>query len=91
MTATIFYWYNGGVQQINNVANYPITFQTYINSGFIIYGVNNIQWLNTIINEHETDWFDIWNDGYNAVMFYVIPTSPNYSIAATRTITLQTL
>lgn len=79
MYTDIFYWYDGSAQRINGATNYPITFQTYVNSGFAILGEGNI-WENLGFQEESQIGFDyVHTDEYRSI-FYVVPTSPNCSL-----------
>lgn len=81
MATYIFAWDGTKVTQVGNTV--PITFQTYVNSGFVIYGLYNTQWANVVPDIADEDWIEIWNNGDTAVIFYIFPTSSNYSITLT--------
>ena len=81
MVAYIYAWNGTKVAQVGTTV--PLTFQTYVNSGFVIYGLGNSKWIDIVPNVADEDWIDIWNNGENAIMFYILPTSSNYSITLT--------
>lgn len=81
MVAYIFAW--NGIKATEVGRTVPLTFQTYVNSGFTIYGVGNSQWMDIIPNITDEDWAEVWNNGEDAMIFYIVPTSPNYSITLT--------
>lgn len=83
MAAYISAWDGTKVTQVGDNNTVPITFQTYVNSGFVIYGLYNTQWVNVVPDIADEDWIEIWNNGESAIIFYIVPTSQNYSITLT--------
>lgn len=81
MVAYISAW--DGIKATEVGRTVPLTFQTYVNSGFIIYGLSNSKWIDVVPNIADEDWIEIWNNGEDAVIFYIFPTSSNYSITLT--------
>lgn len=81
MVAYIYAWNGANVAQVGTTVS--LTFQTYVNSGFVIYGLSNKKWIDIVPNIADEDWIEIWNNGEDAVIFYIFPTSSNYSITLT--------
>lgn len=80
MVAYISAW--DGIKVTEAGRTVPLTFQTYVNSGFTIYGAGR-QWIDIVPNIADENWIEVWNNGENVMIFYIIPTSPNYSITLT--------
>lgn len=80
MDAYIYAW--NSTKKVEDVGHtVPITFQTYVNSGFVIFGLHNSKWLDVVPTDiADDDWIEIWNNGENTMVFYILPTSSNYSV-----------